>query len=103
VPRKTKETTNLRLRVEPELLAKLEKARERGRRTLSGEIVRRVEWSFAREQARVSGLENAATILEVFEGTVSPDLPPKVAREQIQKVKDAIKRIVSALREEQKD
>jgi hypothetical protein len=51
----------------------------------------------------VSGLENAATILEVFEGTVSPDLPPKVAREQIQKVKDAIKRIVSALREEQKD
>jgi hypothetical protein len=101
MPRKTKETTNLRLRVEPEVLAELEKARERHGRTLSGEIMHRVNLSFARERNRVTAFETAATILEVFEGTLSPDLPPKVAREHIQKVKDAIKRIASQLREEQ--
>ena len=100
MPRR-EDTTNVRLRVEPQLLDKLEKARGRHGRTLSGEITTRLEWSFAREHARVSGLENAAMILDVFEGTLSPDLPPKVAREQIQKVKDALKRIVSALRKDQ--
>jgi hypothetical protein len=103
LPRKTKETSNLRLRVEPELLAKLEKAREKHGRTLSGEIVRRLELSFVREQMGLSSLESAATIVEVVASTLSPELPPKVAREHLQKVIDGLKRVASILRKGQEE
>jgi hypothetical protein len=40
------ETPHLRVRIEPKLLAKLEKSREKNGRTLTGEIVARLEKSF---------------------------------------------------------
>jgi ribosomal protein L16 Arg81 hydroxylase len=48
MPRK-QETPHLRVRIEPRLLARLEKAREKSRRTLTGEIVSRLESSFRRD------------------------------------------------------
>jgi hypothetical protein len=48
MPRK-QETPHLRVRIEPRLLARLEKAREKSGRTLTGEIVSRLESSFRRD------------------------------------------------------
>jgi hypothetical protein len=48
--KKAKDTPHLRLRIEPSLLARLEKSADRNDRTLTGEIVRRLEGSFAREK-----------------------------------------------------
>jgi hypothetical protein len=48
--RKPKETPHLRVRIEPTLLARLEKAREKSRRTLTGEIVHRIEQTFRKEE-----------------------------------------------------
>lgn len=45
----SKETSHLRVRVEATLLAKLEKAAERNSNTLTGEIIRRLEESFAKD------------------------------------------------------
>ncbi len=51
-----KETPHLRIRLEPRLLARLEKAREKTGRTLTGEIAHRLEDSFRRqEQADLLG------------------------------------------------
>jgi hypothetical protein len=46
MPRKAKETPHLRLRVEKSLLARLEKSAEKGARTLTGEIVHRLQQSY---------------------------------------------------------
>jgi hypothetical protein len=46
---KAKDTPHLRLRVEPSLLARLEKSAEKNGRTLTGEIVDRLEASFKRD------------------------------------------------------
>ena len=48
MPRK-QETPHLRVRIEPRLLARLEKAREKSGCTLTGEIVSRLESSFRRD------------------------------------------------------
>jgi Arc-like DNA binding dprotein len=49
--RKTKKAApHLRIRIEPELLARLEKSRKVHGRTLTGEIVHRIEQSFQKEQ-----------------------------------------------------
>ena len=48
MPRK-QETPHLRVRIEPRLLARLEKAREKSGSTLTGEIVSRLESSFRRD------------------------------------------------------
>lgn len=100
MPRKTKDTTNLRLRVEPELLAKLETARERRGRTLSGEIINRLEMSFARERNRATGLENAGTILDLAADALR-GMPPAQVQQYVPKLVDSLKRIASQLREEQ--
>jgi hypothetical protein len=47
--RKAKETPHLRLRIEPSLLARLEKSADKNERTLTGEIVDRLEASFKRD------------------------------------------------------
>src|SRR4051794_41049714 len=47
--RKAKDTPHLRLRVEPSLLARLEKSAEKNERTLTGEIVERLNASFKRD------------------------------------------------------
>lgn len=43
------DTPHLRVRIEPKLLARLEKSREKSGRTLTGEIHHRLEQSFQRE------------------------------------------------------
>jgi Arc-like DNA binding dprotein len=48
---KSKEMTHLRVRVRPQLLARLKKASKDSGRTLTGEIVTRLEESFTREPA----------------------------------------------------
>ncbi len=52
-----RETPHLRVRIEPKLLAKLEKSREKNGHTLTGEIVARLELSFQRE-ARMANLQD---------------------------------------------
>jgi hypothetical protein len=48
MPRKPKET-HLRVRIGPALLARLERAREKSGRTMTGEIVARIELGFERQ------------------------------------------------------
>jgi hypothetical protein len=55
--RKAKDTPHLRLRVEPSLLARLEKSAEKNERTLTGEIVHRLEESFKRYDTQAA-IEN---------------------------------------------
>ena len=47
---KPKETPHLRVRIEPRLLERLEKARDKSGRTLTGEIVHRIEQTFRKEE-----------------------------------------------------
>ena len=47
--KKAKETPHLRVRIEPALLARLDKARANSGRTLTGEIVSRLEATFRRD------------------------------------------------------
>lgn len=61
-----KETTHLRLRVDATLLAKLEKAAEKNGNTLTGEIVRRLEESFAKEDKMLELEALADKMLERF-------------------------------------
>jgi hypothetical protein len=60
-------TPHLRLRIEPQLLGRLEKAREKAGRTLTGEIVHRLELTFRRddhiEHARQVGRDAAIAAL----------------------------------------
>ena len=48
--KKKKATPHLRIRIEPELLARLENSRRAQGRTLTGEIVHRIEQSFRRSE-----------------------------------------------------
>jgi hypothetical protein len=48
--RKAKETPHLRLRIEPSLLARIQKSADKNERTLTGEVVDRLEASFKREE-----------------------------------------------------
>jgi hypothetical protein len=49
MPRKPKTTPHLRIRLDAELLVRLEKSRQANHRTLTGEIAHRLEQSFRRE------------------------------------------------------
>jgi hypothetical protein len=49
MPRKPKQTPHLRIRIEPGLLARLERSREKNGRTLTGEIVHRLEQTFIKD------------------------------------------------------
>jgi hypothetical protein len=99
MPRKTNDT-NLRLRVERELLAKLEAAREKSGRTLSGEITRRIEASFVREKFRASGIEQAAHVIETMADMLS-DIPPDKAKQHVAKLAHGLKGIAFRLRQEE--
>jgi hypothetical protein len=69
---KSKEAPHLRVRIEPRLLARLEKAREKSGRTLTGEIVERLWQSFQREDQREVAVQAATTALERAGITVVP-------------------------------
>ena len=95
---KAKETANLRLRVDPALLIKLEQARGKTGRTLSSEIVRRLEWSFAAERMRSFALENAILLVEVVGSGLTPQTPPEHAQLQIRNLKMGLERIAAQLK-----
>jgi hypothetical protein len=61
---KSKEAPHLRVRIEPRLLARLEKAREKSGGTLTGEIVERLWQSFQREDQQELAVRAATTALE---------------------------------------
>jgi hypothetical protein len=94
--RKSKEATpHLRVRIEPRLLARLEKAREKSGRTLTGEIVHRLEQTFRKEEdidfAAKTGVAMAEILLAAAAGT-------PMSREEIDKRVRA-----SLTKEEEKD
>jgi hypothetical protein len=62
--RKAKDTPHLRLRIEPSLLARLEKSAEKNGRTLTGEIVDRIEGSFKRDDMQALVEATAQRIAE---------------------------------------
>jgi hypothetical protein len=99
MPRKTNDT-NLRLRVEPELLAKLEKAREKHGRTLTGEITRRIEASFDRDTARSSAIQQAAMVIETTADMLA-DIPADKAKPHVAKLAQGLKGIAWGLRQEE--
>jgi hypothetical protein len=65
---------HLRIRIEPRLLARLEKSREKTGRTLTGEIVERLEASFQKED-RNAELEATAEKLAVHVINLLEKLP----------------------------
>ena len=67
---------HLRVRIEPNLLARLEKARAKSGHTLTGEIVARLEHSFHKDDMK-EFLDEAALMFrkQVLADLVSPDVP----------------------------
>ena len=59
-----KDAPHLRLRIDPQLLARIERAREKSGRTLTGEIAHRLEQSFER-QAQEDLIKEAAAVASV--------------------------------------
>jgi hypothetical protein len=94
--RKSKEATpHLRVRIEPRLLSRLERAREKSGRTLTGEIVHRLEQTFRKEEdidfGAKFGVATAEILLAAMAGT-------PMSREEIDKRIRA-----SVTKEEEKD
>jgi hypothetical protein len=61
-----KQLTHLRIRIEPKLLNRLEKSREKDGNTLTGEIVARLERSFETEDRRADFKEGMETVYKQF-------------------------------------
>ena len=66
-----KNTPHLRIRIEPKLLARLEKSREKNRNTLTGEIVERLEESFRRDDTKDHLSEVAKLVVEQMKPELS--------------------------------
>jgi len=80
---KTKETPHLRVRIEPRLLARLEKAREKNGRTLTGEIVHRIEQSFRKDDTERQLAASGAAIAEIMlKAQAAGKLPTKEEMQQ---------------------
>jgi hypothetical protein len=60
------ETPHLRLRIEPRLLTRLEKAREKSGRTLTGEISHRLEESFWKDDTEAVAIKAARKAIAQF-------------------------------------
>jgi hypothetical protein len=79
VARKSKDIPHLRLRIEPSLLARLEKSAEKNERTLTGEIVERLNTSFKRDDLetvmKASAKEIAERLLMVMNASGLVNLP----------------------------
>lgn len=78
--RKLKEIPHLRLRVEPSLLARLEKSAAKNGSTLTGEIIDRIESSFKRDDMQALMNETAQRISEKLLEATSADA---IAKSQI--------------------
>jgi Arc-like DNA binding domain len=72
---KPKEGPHLRVRLPPKMLERLEKSREKEGRTLTGEIVHRIDESFrrdtTREQIAAMGAMIADLMIDVASGATS--------------------------------
>jgi hypothetical protein len=90
---------HLRIRLEPELLAKLEGARQGTGRTLTGEVADRLQRSFVDERNRATGFENAAAILEMAAEAL-PYLPTEQLGAYVSGLVGNLRRIAVQLREE---
>jgi hypothetical protein len=84
MPRKPKEAPHLRVRIEPRLLARLEKARQLNRRTLTGEIVDRLEESFRREDQQALIAATISSLVQMLDTLpdnsllkLAKDMPPE--------------------------
>jgi Arc-like DNA binding domain len=71
--RKAKDTPHLRLRIEPSLLGRLEKSAEKNGRTLTGEIVDRLDASFKRDDMQAYVDATAQRIAEKLLAAAAPD------------------------------
>jgi hypothetical protein len=96
MPRKDK-VPHLRLRLDPDLLARLEKSRAKAGRTLTGEITLRLERSFRRDETLESNrrlderltqsdeayraMERALRSVEQILGPAQGSLPPRPKRD----------------------
>ena len=75
-------TPHLRVRIEPSLLARLEKSRAKSGRTLTGEIVQRLEHSFHKDDTQQFIEQLGQSLREsILAGLVSPDVPRWAAEE----------------------
>jgi hypothetical protein len=93
MPKAEKHVPHLRLRVEPRLLQRLEKARERHGKTLTGEIVDRLEASFRRDEERETWKEVTANLNRVtaslqgvaarVQASIEQDAPKRAALENV--------------------
>jgi hypothetical protein len=104
MPRKTMQTPqpqapHLRIRLEPELLAKVEKARRGTGRTVTGEIAHRLERSFTDERNFATGSEHAAEHLEMA-AIALPHIPPEQLATYVNALVVSLRRIAAQLREE---
>jgi hypothetical protein len=66
----TKETPHLRVRIEPKLLGRLEKSRQKSGNTLTGEIVARLEESFRRDDTK----EHLIEMVQLVKQELQPPL-----------------------------
>jgi hypothetical protein len=80
----TKSTPHLRVRIEPRLLARLEKEREKNGRTLTGEIVHRLEDSFRREDQQALIAATISRLVQMLDTLpdnsllkLAKDMPPE--------------------------
>jgi hypothetical protein len=67
---------HLRVRIEPKLLERLEKARKWRRRTMAGEIVERLEKSFLRDDIIDAVSDVSSEVESAVDSTVSGALKP---------------------------
>jgi septal ring factor EnvC (AmiA/AmiB activator) len=79
-----KQAPHLRVRIEPKLIARLEKAREANGNTLTGEIVSRLEASFFLEVRMASFKEAQALIIKEMQQSIAE------TREKIEQDKDQL-------------
>jgi hypothetical protein len=80
----TQKTPHLRVRIEPRLLARLEKEREKSGRTLTGEIVHRLEDSFRREDQQALIAATISSLVQMLDTLpdnsllkLAKDMPPE--------------------------
>jgi hypothetical protein len=95
----TKETPHLRVRIEPKLLQRLEKSREKSGRTLTGEIVERLEESFRRDDTK----EHLKELSQLVIQELRPELTHGYWATEISRMVDLKRQAAEAKSEEEKN
>jgi hypothetical protein len=89
--RNLKEMPHLRVRIEPQLLARLERSRQKSGRTLTGEIVHRLEQSYRRQDVAEVISKTAQDTANAVAERLGPHSPsqlaaPKRMRDQLERL-----------------